>query len=110
MVESRPKARVKIFPQKILSARAISLLQDFTTEGADLRAFRDAFAEWIAEIEVKRDFTAEDQALLGLELLLHEAGEGFRDIEEAYEYAEDLLEAERLARCESPVRLPNPAG
>ncbi|MBI4330159.1 MAG: hypothetical protein HY673_02615 [Chloroflexi bacterium] len=98
------KSRVKIFPQKLLSQRAIKLLEAFTAEGGDIDAFRDAFEDLIAELEVNPDTTPETKALFRLWLYLHEADEGFRDIEEAYIYARDLLEAERLARCDSAGR------
>ncbi len=90
------KARIKIFPQKILSPRAIGLLNMLISEGATLK-FREPFEDMIADFEMNPDYSAEAKALFGLELLLHEADEGFRDIEEAYSYAENLLEAERLA-------------
>lgn len=84
------KSRIKIFPQKILSDRAIKLLKDFVAK-TDVMAFRYAFADMIAEFETRDIDTPESRVLFGLDLLLHEADEGFRDIEEAYTYAEDLL-------------------
>lgn len=100
------KSRVKIFPQKILSCRAIELLKNFVTRTNTLE-FRYAFGDLIAEFEDNRTRTPEAKALFGLELLLHEADEGFRDIEEAYTYAQDLLEAERLADAAQLERSPN---
>ncbi|MBI4330591.1 MAG: hypothetical protein HY673_04870 [Chloroflexi bacterium] len=101
------KSRVKIFPQKLLGPRAIRLLEDLVSKGADLE-WRNAFEDLIAEMEDSRNYTPEAKALFRLELLLHEADDGFTDVEESYAYARDLLESERLARCEPAGRCPNP--
>ncbi|MBI4330526.1 MAG: hypothetical protein HY673_04530 [Chloroflexi bacterium] len=101
------KSTARIRPQKILSDGAIKLLQQFTSKGYS-REFRVAFENMIAEMDATPDLTPEAKALFHLELLLHEADDGFRDMDEAYTYARDLLEAERPARCESRVRCPKP--
>lgn len=84
---------VKALPKKILSVKATKLLSQFVEKGGTLD-FRYAFEDMIAEFDLNPNFSPEAKALFRLELLLHEADEGFRDIREAYSYARDLLEAE----------------
>ncbi len=89
---------------KILSPRGVKLLEDFVYKRVDLDAFYNAFEDFIAELEVAPKWTLEAKALFRLELYLHEVSDRLRDIEEAYTYARDLLEAEGpmsapLERC-----------
>ena len=87
----------------MLSRTAKQLLEKFVSRQISTKDFYYAFQDLMAELDASPEMTPEEQALSGIELLLYEAVEGMRDIQEVDSCAKDLLDAERavLAKASS---------
>ncbi len=90
----------------MLSSRSRRMLEDFVSGRSTLREMSNILDDIVADLTETPHWTEEVRPLSGLELLIHELGEGASTRDEIDEYARNLLAKDRAARLSK--RCPNP--
>lgn len=70
----------------------IRRLAEFVTGKIELAEFKQFVEERLFELRQSPEMTAEKRALSGIELYLHEAEEGIREISEVYAHVQSILD------------------
>ena len=86
-------------------ARIIELLKDFLSGNIQIDKLCETVDEWLFDLRQKPNLTPEQELLSNLELYIHEAREGYRSLDELYEYMLSVISYDISERFVTTITL-----